>query len=131
MPIRPENRTRYPANWREIRDQVLERAGHCCEWDGCGVANHAVGYWNGPRFVQICMKGEHDSLDVEAAELADGEKVIEIVLTVAHLDHTPEHCDLDNLRAWCQRHHLAYDADHHKHTAYMTRRAARQTLELF
>ena len=33
-----------------------------------------------------------------------------IVLTVAHLDHTPENCDDENLRAMCQRCHLAYDA---------------------
>jgi len=26
-----------------------------------------------------------------------------VVLTVAHLGHTPENCDPANLRAWCQR----------------------------
>jgi hypothetical protein len=36
-----------------------------------------------------------------------------VVLTVAHLDHMPEHCDDDNLMAMCQRCHLSYDADHH------------------
>ena len=46
-----------------------------------------------------------------------------IVLTIAHLDHQPENCDPENLRAWCQRHHLAYDADHHKANAYRTRKA--------
>lgn len=131
MPIRPENRDRYPKEWPLIRSQILQRAGDRCEWEGCGVANHAVGYWSGPRFVQICTKGDFASLDVDAADSADGEKVIEIVLTVAHLDHVPEHCDPSNLRAWCQRHHLAYDLPHHLKTAYMTRRAARRTLEMF
>lgn len=55
---------------------------------------------------------------------------IVIVLTVAHLDHQPEHCTDDNLRAWCQRHHLAYDLVHHTTTAYMTRRARANNLEL-
>jgi len=32
-----------------------------------------------------------------------------VVLTVAHLDHTPEHCDDANLKAWCQRCHNTYD----------------------
>ena len=32
------------------------------------------------------------------------------MLTVAHLDHVPENCDPDNLRALCQRCHNAYDA---------------------
>jgi hypothetical protein len=29
------------------------------------------------------------------------------------LDHQPENCHPDNLRAMCQRCHLAYDSDHH------------------
>ena len=39
-----------------------------------------------------------------------------IVLTVAHLDHTPENCSLDNLRALCQRCHNRYDEEHRKET---------------
>jgi hypothetical protein len=35
------------------------------------------------------------------------------VLTVAHLDHVPEHVDPGNLRAYCQACHLAYDAAEH------------------
>lgn len=38
----------------------------------------------------------------------------QVVLTVAHLDHTPENCSDDNLRAMCQRCHLAYDKGHHE-----------------
>jgi len=32
------------------------------------------------------------------------------VLTVAHLDHTPENCEPQNLKAMCQRCHNKYDA---------------------
>lgn len=39
-----------------------------------------------------------------------------IVLTIAHLDHTPEHCDPSNLRALCQRCHNRYDAKHRSET---------------
>ena len=45
MPIRPENKARYPENWAEIRAAVLVRAGHRCEHAGCGVPNYAVGWW--------------------------------------------------------------------------------------
>lgn len=38
MPIRPENRHRYPKDWQERRQAVLERAGHCCEF--CGARNY-------------------------------------------------------------------------------------------
>lgn len=97
MPIKPENRKRYPKNWKEIRAKILERANHRCEWAGCKAIN---GY-NNP---------------------ITGSKV---VLTIAHLDHIPEHCDESNLRAWCQLHHLRYDAEHHAETAYATRRNGR------
>lgn len=40
MPIKPENRGRYPANWKEIRAEILKRAGNKCEF--CGVENYAV-----------------------------------------------------------------------------------------
>lgn len=63
---------------------------------------------------------------------ADGPlKIIRIVLTIAHLDHQPENCAPSNLRALCQRHHLAYDRDHHCANAQATRRAKSGTLELF
>ena len=43
-----------------------------------------------------------------------------IVLTIAHLDHTPENNDFDNLKALCQKCHLAYDANHHAQSRKQT-----------
>ena len=85
MPIKPENRKRYPTNWKEIRGQILERAQNKCEF--CGIDNYAI--------------------------RDNGSKV---VLTIAHLDHVPEHCDPDNLRALCQKCHNQYDAKHRAET---------------
>ncbi|WP_230949697.1 hypothetical protein [Burkholderia pseudomultivorans] len=53
------------------------------------------------------------------------------MLTTAHLDHVPEHCDLSNLRHWCQRCHLTYDAEQHRANAAHTRRARRAIGDLF
>jgi 5-methylcytosine-specific restriction endonuclease McrA len=78
-PIRPENKGRYPANWKEIRASILERAKHACEF--CAIPNYSTA--------------------------ASGARV---VLTIAHLDHTPENNDPSNLRALCQRCHNRYDA---------------------
>ncbi len=94
MPIKPENRARYPKDWKQIRAAILERAGHCCEQ--CGIPNGAF------------------------------RRTTKIVLTIAHLDHTPENCDPANLLALCQRCHLAYDARHHAQTAHQTRQARRE-----
>lgn len=134
MPIKPENRARYPADWKAIRVAILQRAGDCCEWPGCGVVNHAIGYWQGPNFRQIRLKDGGAPTVAQCAAMGNahhhGFKTIEIVLTIAHRDHTPENCDPANLAAWCQRHHLAYDQVHHVTSAYMTRKARANTLEL-
>ena len=38
MPILAENKHRYPASWRGIREAILERAGNRCEQ--CGIPNN-------------------------------------------------------------------------------------------
>ncbi|MFC7514581.1 hypothetical protein ACFQUU_06155 [Herbaspirillum sp. GCM10030257] len=138
MPIKPENKGRYPANWKAIRAAILARAGNACE--GCGVPNRSRivrgvgesadtfmdmdGYVfdadNGVQLGRVCH------FDYEGTG-----KWIDVVLTIAHLDHTPENCNPANLRAWCQRCHLRYDAEHHAKNSRATRRAKQNNLELF
>lgn len=97
MPIKPENRKRYPKNWKQIRAAILTRARYRCEW--CGVENHTTVERSG--------------------------NPTRIVLTIAHLDHTPENCAPENLRALCQRCHLDYDRSHHMKNARITRQTAK------
>lgn len=90
MPIKPENKNRYPTNWQAIRADILRRANYKCEF--CGVENYSI--------------------------RANGSRV---VLTIAHLDHTPENCAPENLRALCQKCHNEYDAAHRAETRRRTR----------
>jgi len=126
MPIRPENRRRYPKNWRAIVEQVRARSGDRCEgspaFPDCRVQNGHVGYRVDGRWHWLGDSVDDAGEKIDAA-IADGFKVTRIVLTTGHLDHTPENCDLANLRHWCQRCHLHYDRQHHNETAYHTRRA--------
>lgn len=141
MPIKPENRARYPKHWPQIRERILARAANCCEHPDCGARNYDVGYWRKQmgRFVwfeQVRGLRTWRESSAAAAELffaasEEGPKPTVIVLTIAHLDHTPENCEEANLRAFCQRHHLAYDHDHHRANAQATRRTRSGTLELF
>ena len=134
MPIRPENRSRYPSDWKDIRKRILSRAGHRCEFDGCGARHREVGYWYEDRWIPMpraLREAGYSVGDRVACAEGTGIKIIMIVLTIAHLDHTPENCSDDNLRAWCQRHHLRYDARHHAATAYATRRAGRALGDFF
>ena len=127
MPIKPENRSRYPANWQSIRDAVRARSRDHCEgspdFPDCRRPN---GWLLNKRTGELTDDGQI----AEAWELADGDKVVKIVLTVAHLDHQPEHNDMANLRHWCQRCHLHYDRHHHMINASATRRARLMNLEL-
>lgn len=113
MPILPENKSRYPSNWKEIRKQILKRAENRCEKLWCGLENHS--------FVLRC--NESDDFIEEDHELVDlwkfthtNSRRVKVVLTIAHLDHTPENCDPENLRAWCQKCHNSYDAKHRAET---------------
>ena len=133
MPIKPENKHRYPADWQQVRLRILARAMHRCEYPGCTATHRALGYWRDNLFVHLPRSlrdaGYNKPCEV-ACEGGSTLKIILVVLTIAHLDHQPENCSDDNLRAWCQRHHLAYDAEHHAETAYMSRMKARNNLEL-
>jgi 5-methylcytosine-specific restriction endonuclease McrA len=79
MPIRPENKHRYPSSWKEVVKRIKERADNKCEW--CGAENHAPHPVTGAK----------------------------VILTIAHLDHTPENCNDENLKALCQQCHNSYD----------------------
>lgn len=82
MPIHPEMRARYPADWA-LRSHFVRkvRAKDRCEW--CGAKNGEPHPITGSR----------------------------VVLTAAHVfDHRPEAAGLLNLAALCQRCHNRHDA---------------------
>lgn len=81
MPIRPENRSRYPRDWALRRRFIVNfRARNRCEW--CGAENGRAN----PKTGSI------------------------VVLTLAHVhDKRPERASLLNLAALCQSCHLGHD----------------------
>ena len=111
MPIRASERHRYPKDFRVIRASIVTRSGMRCECAGeCGLHHD-----------RRCSE-RHGAY----AEWAKGL----IVLTVAHLDHQPENCADDNLKAMCQRCHLRYDREQHQRNAAATRRSKKHNHEL-
>ena len=80
----PMDKARYPANWKDIALSVKEKAGWRCEQ--CGM--------------QCRKPGE--PFDTHRR-----------TLTVHHIDHVPENCELDNLIALCPKCHLRADAAWH------------------
>lgn len=148
MPIKPENKARYPADWKAIRARALERAKLKCEHPRCQAQQYDAGYWarwggdDTPVWSRLSAHASYADAKQAAAEhsfarFGDGPvpkgeaPIIVVVLTVAHLDHQPENCDPANLRSYCQRHHLAHDHTHHLASAAATRRARKAVGDLF
>jgi len=140
MPIRPENRNRYPADWPKISARVREEAGQRCEW--CGVPNgewirrgtcDGLDVWSfsASAYCDVFCASTGDKLDGESHDTCDLGKPVRVVLTVAHLDHTPENCARENLRALCQKCHNAYDAPMRRAGIAERRRAAMADGDLF
>lgn len=90
MPIRPENKSRYPADWKTgIVPFIRARSGNACE---------------GSPAYPDCRAKNGEPHPVTGSR---------VVLTVAHLDHDNlETRDTRRMRHWCQRCHNTYDAPH-------------------
>jgi 5-methylcytosine-specific restriction endonuclease McrA len=134
MPIRPDQRHHYQTpEWRALSLRIRkERAGGRCECRSeCG-ADH------GGERDELIRAGRDDLCELTEAERCsafDGAvhpiTGAKVVLTVAHLDHTPGHDDEDNLRAFCQRCHNRYDMEDRRRHAHATRRSKRAAGDLF
>lgn len=111
MPIRPENKDRYPADWDEISLDVRKAAGWRCV---------CLGECRRPALHLDPVDGRCRNRQGQPAYGTRSR----VVLTVGHRNHLPEDCRLENLAAWCQGCHLHYDIDHHAQTRQRTITAA-------
>lgn len=100
MPIRAENKHRYPPEWPLISLWVRVCAGWRCEW--CNIE--------------------------QGAPLAGGWRVVLTVAHVN--DPSPENVTPGNLAALCQRCHLGHDRKHHAQTRAQNQRKAMLTADL-
>jgi hypothetical protein len=121
----PMNRSRYPDNWDDIAHHIKTKAGwKCVECERpCRMPGEPVDEFvdrintNHPEWADDLVKiklakatvNALPGLDVDGGNSITVSKVGRFTLTVAHLDHVPENCDADNLRAWCSVCHCRYD----------------------
>lgn len=132
MPIRPENKARYPKDWPAISRRIRERAGNQCECDGdmCGLRHYV-----NEDGKQVDLKPALWIVAGVRCTARNGEPHpvtgSPVVLTVAHLDHQPENVADKNLKAWCQRCHNCYDAPMRARGIQERRRAQMAVGDLF
>lgn len=121
MPIKPENVARYPKDWKKVVvPRIRARSGDRCECLGeCGLFHYGV---DGRQHDSEIMLNRRTPIRCEALNRqAHPVTKSMVVLTVAHLNHTPEDCRDEVLRHMCQRCHLRYDSSHHQKNARVTR----------
>lgn len=103
MPISPENRQRYPKDWK-LRSRFIRfiRAKNHCEW--CGAENYQPHPITGST----------------------------VILTTAHIhDHRPEASSFLNLAALCQKCHNGHDAKMRRRNAAARKQQESGQLVLF
>jgi hypothetical protein len=111
MPIRPENRARYPKDWQRISARIrFDRGEGRCECRGeCGL--------------------NHDDKDGDRCEARHGKPHPRtgsiVVLTCAHLSEEVEDCSDENLRGFCQQCHNRYDSAMRRRNAATTKERER------
>lgn len=139
----PINYKLYPANWQDIRKNILERDNHCCKV--CKVKNGIYvfrGLWNNQEVFQTNDARVYRTTDgqfltenpfacIDPSTGDPAQKAIKIVLTVAHLNHDIKDNREENLSALCQLHHLRLDRDQHMTNSKETRKKKKGLQELF
>ena len=120
----------YPPNWNVIRRVILARADERCECLGeCG-RDHGQEYFEA-GFMQYWKDKRCQELNGQEHSITESR----VVLTIAHLgidkdDGSPgdKHDKLDsrpaNLKAMCQRCHLAFDIEDHVRNRAANKRKA-------
>jgi hypothetical protein len=124
----PIDYNKYPPNWlSEIRPRIMKRANNACE--ECGAPHGSFVYRTAPNsdtkkdwvflaYSTPDLKSISEAFIITPSLLppdVQPVKVVKIVLTIAHLDHDHENCNVsdDRLKALCQRCHLKLDLPHH------------------
>lgn len=151
----PMDRSKYPDDWEEISARIrFERANGQCEQ--CGLVHgsfiqrgigedkgtylvcHMPDRWPGKGIPEqihddynVFCEDTGKPLGMRRLSEYEGKPPILVILTVGHLNHDTSDNRDENLKAWCQRCHLAYDADLHKANAAKTRRAKKAIGDLF
>lgn len=106
-------RARYPKDWDTIAFQVKVEAEWCCEQcrRPCRRPSESV-----EAFMQRCQRWQRG---FTLAEYQAAPR--RWLLTVAHLDQRPEHCERQNLKALCVVCHLRHDRQFRSKQQYLKR----------
>ncbi len=136
MPIRPEARALYPADWPQISRHVrFEQAKGCCQH--CGRPHGQVvrclpdGRWYDAT--ASAWRNGMGALVNAWPDIEDYSRFwhTRVILAACHRDHDPSNNTSDNLIALCQRCHLIHDRPEHRRRIRLTILQRRALGDLF
>lgn len=116
----PMNRKLYPPDWEAIALQIKEVANWQCQECGKPCRKPKVDWHDFTNWLvkQGYINWYFQSSDFitceETGEWGYKERPHRFTLTVAHLNHQPEDCRPENLKALCAPCHLRYDTSQMK-----------------
>ena len=130
----PTDMSKYPKDWKEIRNRILLRAGGNeddprvgARCEHCGLQNYDVVARCGGvlMFVKSPYVSHEDARRAKIdAEKHTGLGYSVVVLTISHIhDMNPQNVDESNLAALCQKCHNSHDVQYRKRNRATTRRA--------
>lgn len=113
MPIKRENKAKYPKNWDEIAERVKQKAFGRCEL--CGTYTYST-----PE--EHLTEDELNKIgdDIGTSCCSDKRKNAKYILTVHHKDRDPTNNSDDNLIALCAPCHLRKEAKARKKERHIT-----------
>jgi hypothetical protein len=102
----PIDYKKYPSDWQQTRNRILERAKNTCEC--CSLEKHST-VWSFRNLEKVTVWSK-DLPYIRSFSIDP--KEVKVVLTIAHLDHdeTNHQVTDERLKAMCQLCHLRYDA---------------------
>lgn len=128
MPIRKELRPLYPAEWPSLSRTI--RFERCGRSHRSRIRQLGDGRW---------YDALHNDWRNDRGDWAPWPDIVDyatvgvkqIILAAAHLDHDPTNSSEENLKALCQRCHLAHDRPHHRRRFAVTILGRRALGDLF
>lgn len=105
----PMDRSLYPENWESIALTIKTAANWTCQECNRPCRQPGESLWD--LYNRIDGAGWQWAQDLEGED-EQGEPVLKLgrfTLTVAHLNHQPEDCRPQNLKALCSVCHCRYD----------------------
>lgn len=121
------DRKRYPKNWNQIATKIKDKANWHCE--KCDRPCRQPGEsWENLEDRLGEQWSLYETVEDDEFGFVEVPKFHRFTMSVSHLNHIPEDCRPENLKALCSVCHLRYDATYHAQSVKANRYKKREAV---